>query len=492
MYLFVPSIPALSQLAAYAQQDSFPDAGCVTEGDATIKRLRDLESPPDKPKCGQWEASTRWKQLLEEVDPGRPDSARDVWAALRAGPESAFATPYGYLVAAQQDVMAVLADQKTISVREYWQRMRLSIGEIYLGMDRDPRPLEAERTDRDRDFERAVTAGRYQRESGHRNALLAAEQPQPAFDTARAVSLQVLAKWRSLGASALDLRGYADAVVAAMSEHWFGLPDGDLMMRGGEPNSSDDVHVPFHFLAPSRYIFPPAPTEFVTHLAHKHGRALLDRSREFVERVVAGRAPGQGAGRLLRGLFPELVDHPNAEEMDLVARTLVGVMHGFLPTTLGNFISVADQWIEGRTLWRLQMELQSQPGGDLWDVASRVLEKPLISAMQQRPVPDTLHRVTTSPTHIGNTAVPAGARIVLGIGSASRELAAQGSPSTAPIFGGDYAKAAAGEGPATAHPCPGRDMAMGTLTGMFSALLEFGSWAPHDFPLILSALPTPK
>ena len=141
----------------------------------------------------------------------------------------------------------------------------------------------------------------------------------------------------------------------------------------------------------------------------------------------------------------------------------------------------------------MQLALQSAgPVGDDdgWQKTWAALGSELVAAMQQRPVPDTLHRVTTSAVKIDDDEIPAGATVVIGVGSASRELAERGGlqpgnyeQALELVFGGVY-----GNADQPAHACPGMRMAMGTLAGIFCALLERRGWQEHDAPLVLNKL----
>ena len=154
------------------------------------------------------------------------------------------------------------------------------------------------------------------------------------------------------------------------------------MLVGGIPNRAEDedVHVPFHFMAPSRYIFPPNPTAFASNLAEQHGKALLRQARRYVDDVRERKAE---PGTLLEAMFPDVLQSGvAAERKDYFARTLVGVMHGFLPTTYGNFLSAVASWMADEKLWRLQQDLRAggrvaviEPDEDLRGVLSLGLEE---------------------------------------------------------------------------------------------------------------------
>ena len=81
-------------------------------------------------------AKVEWKRLLENRD--ALDDTRAIWGAVLKVYGGALRTPYGVLVAGRDNVYEVLKNSETYSVREYWHRMKDSIGAMHLGMD--PRP----------------------------------------------------------------------------------------------------------------------------------------------------------------------------------------------------------------------------------------------------------------------------------------------------------------------------------------------------------------
>ena len=116
--------------------------------------------------------------------------------------------------------------------------------------------------------------------------------------------------------------------------------------------------------------------------------------------------------------------------------------------------------------------------------ARTVLLPELMRSMQTRPVPDVVWRTARVDHVLGNVAVKAGQRVILGIVSATQEDLQKGRASVDAVFGGQ--RRAPG---APTHACPGRDMAMAALLGIFTGLLEAGEWRAAGAPLYMSLYP---
>ena len=166
MYLFAPSISALRALG---ERDAATDAAgqerkraaLVAEGQKLIRGLKALEVLANGEPAKLAELKDQWKLVLE--DPGARDKARAVWAAVRAG-GGALRTPYGVLVGSAEGVRTALTDESTCSVREYYRRMSVSVGPLYLGMDRCPVHKQAARTPSDAAYEAAVCRDSWRRQ----------------------------------------------------------------------------------------------------------------------------------------------------------------------------------------------------------------------------------------------------------------------------------------------------------------------------------------
>lgn len=443
MYLFVPSIAALKTITTGPTPDPTKSAAQVKEGETIIQRLKTEDD---------------WRLILEDLSANRSGATAAVYAAIREEHGGALRTPYGVLVASEPLVMDVLGHDDVFSVEEYGRRMDASIGKIYLGMDsRDPE---------------------YRKQSQTPNAEIYNISEQDAFTTARECASNFLldVTIKSQGKPVpVALEPFVDHVLAELSAYWFDIPDDVVIRKGGRPEiGSPTLYCPFHFLAPSRYIFSsPNPREIVKQIGQDHGTRVLDALTRFVAEHRTS-SPAKLTGKLSTALFAAIGDD------DRLARTLVGMLEGFVPTVYGNILRTLNLWLTDETLWRLQQDLLSCDA-EPYQRACDKLKTPLKRAMQAQPVPDMVHRTVTSNYTLGNVPLQKGDRVVVAIVSATQDLPAKGQmDNVSLVFGGDRR--------ATAHPthaCPGYAMGMGVLLGIISALLEAGTLRPTPANLVV-------
>ena len=273
----------------------------------------------------------------------------------------------------------------------------------------------------------------------------------------------------------LEAAPLSDEVLEVLAKHWFDVPDNNYIKRGGwnwTPIQEREPQCPGDFTSPSRYLFSPNPGAAVAAYGHSHGDFLRRAMVRFVKfyRDTNNRLTGE----LSRAMFDAISDD------DRLARTIVGVLMGFLPTVDGNLRSVLYEWVDDKTLWRLQEALLSHPDrkSDPYTAACKVLRTPLMRTMQYRPVPDLVWRTALRDHRLGKEDVYKDDRIVVGIVSATQEdLAAHAVPDVYPIFGGDRRAA-----DAPTHACPAHAMALGVLLGIICALFEKGTLYPTPSP----------
>ena len=172
-------------------------------------------------------------------------------------------------------------------------------------------------------------------------------------------------------------------------------------------------------------------------------------------------------------------------DLDLLSRNIVGMLIGFLPPIDGNLRSVLYEWLTERTLWRHQAALlRATGGGPMNFEAAGVLIKPITRAMCKRPTPDLLLRVATRDHVLKTgdqeaTSILQGDVVIVGLVSAAqRSLQHTRNRRTTAgrvsiVFGGRRVAVTQPEGKPF-HACPAREMMMGTMAGIFAALLDVG------------------
>ena len=485
------------------------------------------------------EAARNWKALLEDLgakDPSERAYGPAVWAAIRANHGGVIRVPYGdpvsrkvgnpvspkpiewvVLVASHKLAMQVYDNRRGLySVEgrgERLERMEGSLGKIYVGVDE---------------------SADYYAESKLTNRILMARTEREAFEVARRIADGILDGCLAASPAGtiarLDLTDhFVTPALAEICTHWFGIPDPqkDFVEKGSwirlaSPRDFDPAgkaRCPGDFTAPSRYIFYPDPNPAVQDYGKQLGMRLRARVTEMYTRMYCeGRVPKNGHGqdaKIAAEMFSQIVGtrtrtgsltRKERRKIDLLARNVIGAMVGMLPPTDGNIRGALYGWLKDRTLWRVQETLLSaastlspsdedpdEPSDAKYDGpyarAVKGLRKPLMEAMCLRPAPDMVWRTATRRHWLGDdfgkrVKVRRGEKIFIGIVSATMEDNERSEPDVYPIFGGKRCPfdEASGRQPAPLHACPGYAIAMGTMLGIISALLEKGS---------LKALPTP-
>jgi Dyp-type peroxidase family len=486
-YLFVPSLAGLRRIAS--DPVPRPDTEAL-EGVAIIERIAML------PRASQ---ALAWKTAFEDMiarDPDLGGVAPKVWAAIRAR-GGAMRVPYGdppidetgavreaVLVASVALANAVLEDDRTYSVAGYCPRLDESIGMIYLGRDDGPE---------------------YRAESGAVNAAISAVTAEQSYGVALALGRQVLTGLRKAYVAALPgaeggvkidlVNEYITGVLAFVCHRVFGLPDEPLpgeppahfeIGRGPwrwTPHAEREPVCPGDFIAPSSYIFYLDPIRAIVRRGTQDGAALRKAAeRYFQAKIDAKTPPVQPIARAVWDTFAGASD-----PADAMARTLIGVMMGFLPPADGNLRGIFYDWLKSEELWRIQHELlTSGADRDKYEAVAGVIGGDIKKAMQKRPAPDALWRTATKAATIGPVEVRKGDKIYVGIASATAEIAKREGPDAQnrdiwPIFGGNR-----GAAKHPTHACPGYEFAMGVITGAVCALLEVGRIEAMPAPLIVS------
>ncbi len=467
LYAFLPSLRALAALTkGPATEAAVPASDPAREGQALIEQLQG-------PLKGAGAAA--WKQCLEDMVARKQGVPDKLWAAVRElhGGVLDTGTDYGVLVGDPALLQEVLLDpQGHYSVCGYQARMQNSIGPIFLGMD---------------------AGAAYARLADPVNAIIGTLGRDEAYRLSRAAMSEVLRQWWAEGTASalpgpsqrvpLDLKRLSDEVLARLSRHWFGLPDGGCVQAASRDwHWQADVQAPprcpGHFDTPSRYFFQPMPEGTAAEeQGQRHGRQLLAAVSAWVAQTRAGAAAP--AGTLTPALFAALPGLTDAE----LASTCIGVLMGFLPTVDGCWRrALMDSRADPR-LWLARARLLAGAGTPDLAQAERALRPWLDQALLRHPVPDMIWRTARTAHGLGGgsgAAVPvaAGRRVVLGLMSGTqvqwqaREAggeAAQAQPADLSlVFGGQRPAGA----PHPLHACPGYEAAMGMLLGMSAGLLQ--------------------
>ena len=392
--------------------------------------------------------SAMWGLVLDHL----VDKHAQAVAATRVNPEGGVArTPDGVVVTSKELYLQVLlnADDNYTNAG-YQKRMEQSFGPIFLGMDWTPE---------------------YVKESTPTNAAIGRVTRRDAFEVTLKEARAALPSVPAPG-GIVDIQALSDIVLAKVCSHYFDIPDGVYVKAGGFgiSNFAPPGVCPADYTPPSAYIFHPDPDPLLTFAGQRTGQIL----RESVNKYVADkRASGQlPTAQLTRALFEQF---PDPNDNDLLARTIIGVMTGALPTINGNLVGVVKAWQRTATLMALGAKFKASTQSDDFLRAHEVIELPMRQAMQMQPTPDFIWRLAKKDHTLGTknpVQVKAGDKIYLSIVQATQEDLRAGSDDVCPIFGGDRSK-----DPHPIHSCPGFEMGFGILLGIAYGVVEHGAKA---------------
>ncbi len=352
-------------------------------------------------------------------------------------------TSKGVFVTSKALVEEVLLNAEgNYTIEGYLPRMRRSIGEIYLGLDDGPE---------------------YRRLSKASNAAISAVTRREAFDRARKETLEAVAALKY--PDDFDMLAVADVVLAKLCAYWFDIPDGTFVVAGGFGLSdfSPPGKCPADYTPPSGFIVHPDPDLLMTMAGQCTGQILRESVKNFVAAQRASDKPPRGS--ITRALFEEFPNSP--QDDDTLARTIVGVMMGALPTINGNLTSVVNLWRASGQFAELKAKVKASAIADPFERATAVVEAAMMRTMQTSPTPDALWRTAAKDHTLGPAQVAAGDKIYLSIVSATHEDRAADVTDVRLLFGGDRSKS-----PHPTHACPGYEMGMGVLLGVISGVLE--------------------
>lgn len=459
-YLFVPSVTALADLRMVAH-----DAARSLEDDSMQERRREIENAVKAKKgaaliarlqaaeneVGLEAAAEQWKIVLEDLGARLSGASDCVWTAIRELHQGALRTPYGVLVCSKKMVLEVFANAaRRYTVSGYAHRMQRSFGLIYLGMDDGPV---------------------YRVQADPINRVISSISESEAFSCAYSAMQETLCKFSAHGEwRQVEVKDLVDGLLAEVSRRFFDVPDDLAVVAGGWHWGYEGTPTcPGYFHSPSRFLFQPNPGPEAKELGECHGAALLRSVTEFVR---------SARGRELSGPISSAILDMFAEDDVLAARTLIGVMMGFLPTVDGTLRSLLFDWISDRSLWDYQATYRCEPILDPYYRAKSALCVPVRRTMQLRPVPELVWRTALEPHALGRVAIQAGDKLVVSIVSAMHELRADDADDLSPVFGGSRDVV-----PVPQHACPGYEMAMGVIFGSLAALMEHADYRPTLSPL---------
>jgi hypothetical protein len=388
-------------------------------------------------------ASAIWGMVLDHLVDKHAQSV----AATRVNPEGGVArTSEGVVVTSKELYLQVLHNADDYYTNAgYQERMSQSFGPIFLGMDWGPE---------------------YEKESTPANAAIGKITRHEAFEITLKETRTALPTVPAPGGF-VDIQALSDIVLAKVCSHYFDIPDGTFVKAGGFglSNLMPPGVCPADYTFPSAYIFHPDPDTFLTFIGKRTGQIL----RESVGKYVADkRASGQlPTAPLARALFEQF---PDPKDNDLLARTIIGVMTGALPTINGNLVATVKTWQRTAMMMALQAKLKASTQTDEFAKAHDVVELPMRQAMQMQPTPDFIWRTAKKDHTLGTknpVQVKAGDKIYLSIVQATQSDLRSGSDDVCPIFGGDRSKT-----PHPIHACPGFEMGFGILLGIVYGVVD--------------------
>jgi lysophospholipase L1-like esterase len=466
-YLFTPSLPAIKKIASIAKSAKKPRVVWTdTIGQKEIARLEAYGA-----SHGVAEAMKEWKRVLEDSKSQDDWVNASVLSAIRKHHRGMYRAPGGVIVASSRLVKQVLLDSEDhYSVSGYHSRMKDSIGEIYLGLDK---------------------GAKYDKLSTTVNAALMSLSTEDTFTLARQsakdkIDALIANEKNSAIDSEMDhweltfnAREVFDHVLQELCKAWFGLPPAfsenasQSVIPAGprwEVPPKGASRYPGDFTAPSRFIFQPWPGDEASRYGKVYGKALVGSFGQFVKSFADGEfplRPDQTPAPVSEVIFRTFKGKP-----ELITATLVGALMGMLPTLDGNLKIILNEWLKESTFWSLRLRLAELTQGqaealDFGQIISEIAG-PMHRAMQIRATPEYIWRMAKDDHTLGDLKILKGEKILISLISANQEALEQGEALDHFItFGGNRREAAH-----PTHACPGYSAAQGALLGVFSALLE--------------------
>lgn len=400
------------------------------------------------------------QQQTELLEASPTEVKQAFWAGVRLQPQGIQASAYGLLAGSADAVLEVFRDDGSrFSVQGYGQRMAHSIGLGYLGQDP---PAHG-----------AI--------SGPINGAIAAIGEADGFVVAYAEATKALSEMRARQPrAAVDLLGFAERVMAAVCQHWFGVPDdrhvfGPQAYAAAKRNAAPDAaRCPRDQLIAARYIFGARPSRAVEGAARQAGASVQASLGQALDAGL--RAP---LTDVIRQTVQACAEVAPADKDAVTSHTLAGIIQGIPPTVYGHLVKVLMQWVQTGELWQRQARWLGSTETALPARAQAELRPGLAQTMGRDPVPELLWRTAQPGSTWRAQTVPPDGVVAVSIRSAFDDLTAAGKPAAAEamLFG----RSADATQP-TVHGCPGQAMAMGLIMGSIAALLDAGSLARAASP----------
>ena len=515
-YFFVPSRTSLARIARFDIDTGLENERQLS-GEEIISQIEQLPENVQRDE---------WKQLLEDhltKDPAEHDITPRVWEAIdaRGGAiriESGIAfdsedeqpTPHKdstqkiVLVTSPKHIMDVFKNDcltggtgdpssqiRPFSSREQFERIsrKDAFGTIYVSLDSPCPHLAGEDSPKSRYHQEAYPTNsflmKYTRDDAINAGFLAGQE---VLNDLKSVTerLNPLPRLQALEFKLELGHQYIQRALANLCHTWFGIPDYEEIEAGSwDWRKSRKPVCPGDFLSPSRHAFYPRPTSTIENYGLKHGSALRDAVRKYVEKqwddtqLMKGEIASQMHDALRKKAKGASPGSPEIDYKDLMGRNLIGIMIGALPPMDANLRFAMLEWLNEETLWRLQSDFRQQKQSlGVVDAAKAALSDELVRAMCLRPAPDLIYRVANQDFDFDDVTVRKGEMVILCLSAATQALVRQNEPSVELIFGGnrkDSSGAPLAPGDHPLHACPAQDMAMGGMIGILAALLDAGT-----------------
>ena len=511
-YFFVPSKSAIRRIANAPNDPTFKALRDKETGSREATGRRHIERLSKLSRKVQQE---EWKKLIEDFltkDPKENDLTPKVWEAIDAmggvfKVESGIAFDEGsnsagdpasqkvILVTDEAKILEVLGqhqvyDPDTFSSSTQYKRINdKGFGTIYVCLDDGETYWEEAGYANDVlircDRYTAVKAGYTAAQSVLQKAIKAYESQNPPGSGAPHAFKMELS------------RQFTQPAIAALCQHWYGIPDGIFFKEGPwDWNQARGFPVcPGDFLATSRQTFYPRPTAMIQDYGRTHGRFLYETGMKYIKAVWTqdpvsdpiGGTISQKLHKDMRG--KDQADPGNTEHyQDLLLRNIIGGMVGAIPPMDSCLRWAIHDWLVEKTLWthqnayRLRQKAYSAaaeeaaPARDKYHAALDALLPPLQSAMCVRPAPDLLYRtVKKGGAKIGPVTADEGDMVILCLSAATQKNLRNGSNDVSVVFGGNRKREDGHKDPESGlHACPAKDLALGGMTGILSALMNVG------------------